>query len=107
MIPINCDLTIIRTRLDDWGIGVEDFRELYKSYMNYKLDLRGNEVNTRNSTLESIPAGSTIIKGNITLSQDDTLEWLGNNGETLRAKPDDITYIKDSTGKVMFTKVAF
>ena len=107
MIPINCSLTIVRTKPDAWGIGAEDSRELFKSYMNYKLDLRGNEVNTRNSTLESVPVGSTIIKGDITLTQDDTLEWLGNDGNTLLAKPDDITYIKDSTGRTIYTKVAF
>lgn len=107
MIPINCNLTITRTKLDKWGVGVEDFKESYKGYMNYKLDLRGNEVNTRNSTLESIPVGSVIIKGNVTISQDDNLEWLGQDGKILIAKPDDVNFIKDSTGKVVFTKVAF
>lgn len=107
MIPINCNLTVTKTKLDNWGVGVEDFKESYEGYMSYSLNLRGNEINTQNATIESIPVGSVIVKGNVTISQVDNLEWLGNEGKMLKAKPSDVIYIKDSNGKVAFTKVAF
>jgi hypothetical protein len=107
MIPKNAEVTIHRNVVDSWGIGVEGVTETYKVYLNYRLDLRGNEVNTRNGTLESLPIGSIYFTGSVTLSQDDDISWIGHDGKRLKAKPDDINYIKNSSGKVVFTKVSF
>lgn len=107
MIPLNKEVTIVRTRVDDWGIGIEDSTDVQQAFVNYRLDLRGNEVNTRNSTLEIVPIGSIFFKGLVQVSQDDNLVFTGHDGKPVTIKPDDIKYILNSGGKVTLTKVSF
>lgn len=107
MIPLNAEVTISHTKPDKWGVATETHSTTHKAFQNYKMDVRGNEVNTRNSTLESLPIGYLMFHGVIQISQDDTMHWTGLDGRKLFAKPEDIKFITDLSGKTLYTKVTF
>lgn len=107
MIPTNCLLTIKTTTPDRWGFDSTVSTQKVNCYMNYKTKIMGHEINSTQSTVEIVPGGTIIMTGVIPIKISDFLEWEGVNGETLQAKPSDISYIMDTSGKPAFTKVAF
>lgn len=107
MIPTNCILTIKTTKPDRWGIDSIVSTLTINCYMNYKTKIMGHEINSTQSTIEAVPAGTILMTGIIPIKLADFLEWEGVNGEILKAKPSDISYIMDTSGKPAYTKVAF
>lgn len=108
MIPKNTDVTIKRTSLDAWGIRVPNgVTETIRCYVSYKIEMRGNEVNTNRPSLESVPVGNMFFTGLVKVSYEDELSWTSHDGKVLRVNADAVDYIVDSNGKVVFTKVKF
>ncbi|MCS0827387.1 hypothetical protein NX029_26085 [Cytobacillus firmus] len=101
MIPINAEIKLRQTKMDNWGISVPIAEETHKGFLNFKLVVKGET-----SAKEFVPSGSFIIHGFNSISPEDEASFT-DNGREYRIKPEDVTYIKDSSGQVMFTKVAF
>jgi hypothetical protein len=101
-------VTVNRTILDDWGVRVTNgVTENYKSYVSYKMETRGNEVNTNRPSLELVPVGNVFFTGLVIISYDDEFNWTGHDGKELQAKARTVDYIMDASGKVILTKVSF
>jgi hypothetical protein len=92
---------------DDWGIVRQGVVETHKCRLKYKLDLRGNEVNTKNSTLEIVPFGTVWFEGFVDINYDDKISFVGYDGVTYTAVPDEIKPIRDLEGNIIYTKVSF
>ena len=107
MIPTNCLLTVKNNKPDRWGVDIATSTQIVKCYMNYKTKIMGQEVNSSQPTVESVPEGTILMTGVIPLKLGDSLEWESLHGETLKAKPKDISYIMDTSGKPAYTKVIF
>lgn len=102
MIPYNAKVKLMKTTTDRWGISVPDAEETHKAFLNYSLKLKGVDSVGK----EVLPEGSLIVKGFNSITPDDYASW-EVEGKVYKVKPEDVSYIKDGTGKVMFTKVTF
>ena len=107
MIPYNGTIRLHLTKPDRWGIDKSITSETHKAFLNYSIKTRGTEINTSSGSQESVPVGSVIIKGFSPVTPKDYIEWTNEAGLSFKIQPEDISYIKNTKGKVMFTKMGF
>lgn len=103
MFPLTQSLTIERNAaLDAWG---ESVFEIGVSHPCRVVE-RNQLIRGMNGE-EIVIKGFALLKGFVKVDYDDRLTWAAEDGETRTEKPLNISYRRDLSGNILFTKVAF
>lgn len=100
MIALNDKLTIKTTTLDDWGQPVAgnpiEYDCRYTSKKEVVTDQNGEEITSD---------ASFLIKGLAKISFKDLVYFVEPDGNIIEKQPEDIRFLRDLSGEILFTKV--
>jgi hypothetical protein len=99
MIPLKDTVAIVPAGLKDkWGINTEGVPYELPSKISFNLKHKDDSF---------VPDGSLLLKGKQNLDMTAKFRFTAFDGKTYEVIPTEIKPIKDTNGKILFTKVFF
>jgi hypothetical protein len=83
---------------DKWGISSKTLPETIPAKVDVKLKIVDNTI---------VPEGSILLKGKLIINMTDKFQFTAYDGKTYEVVPKSMKVIKDTSGKILFTKVSY